>query len=572
MKRRILIAALALVLALGTLISVNSTVAATALPVEIETISSIGDPAAARGLTLDYRLCLRNNLRWYSKYDCATGENETDFYLTYRQEDLPAYLQNWSADQRTWQIVSTPGSWYTQNDPVVDAMLAKAKRAAGENYNGRYWVEDRIYLGDYYDYYPLRLSTWGYYYDNSDLYFDRYYYSGAISTNDEGDYVDLPFDKLRIPTTPNDFFELGYEFQLDGHQNNSRGSSSSVSNCFVENQFIPYSVRNGDSLLVTVGFPAGVQPQADWAPEGFGIWAMPIRRQELSYQNPSLRSMQDDFPVTEECRLVYPLDIETQRVMLLRQSRDGAYLLLATVENDRYVLRVLDSEDYTLVGETDLGGATVCEELYSKLTSDVTGLGTYRENEASAQCRYVHGDETESGVDELWLTGLYYPGVTMRQGENFIAVMMDDRLAVLTPSEKGYDLQFICDTAWHGTFMWSTDGETWNYDKKYDWFIGGGAANAPEDAYGFDWRNGYDTVGEDFAMAYNGTYLASAVYADDDVVLSIYGPDGLAYGVRLRNSVLNQDGGGSISSRPVCQDVLETSDDYYDPKPGLSWE
>ena len=73
-------------------------------------------------------------------------------------------------------------------------------------------------------------------------------------------------------------------------------------------------------------------------------------------------------------------------------------------------------------------------------------------------------------------------------------------------------------------------------------------------------------------MAYNGTYLASAVYADDDVVLSIYGPDGLAYGVRLRNSVLNQDGGGSISSRPVCQDVLETSDDYYDPKPGLSWE
>ena len=133
MKRRILIAALALVLALGTLISVNSTVAATALPVEIETISSIGDPAAARGLTLDYRLCLRNNLRWYSKYDCATGENETDFYLTYRQEDLPAYLQNWSADQRTWQIVSTPGSWYTQNDPVVDAMLAKAKRAAGEN-------------------------------------------------------------------------------------------------------------------------------------------------------------------------------------------------------------------------------------------------------------------------------------------------------------------------------------------------------------------------------------------------------------------------------------------------------
>lgn len=85
MKGRILITALALVLALGGLIVINRVEAAKALPVEMEVVNSIGDSSAAQGLTVDYRVAAENCLRWYTRYDPAAGENESDFYMTYRK-------------------------------------------------------------------------------------------------------------------------------------------------------------------------------------------------------------------------------------------------------------------------------------------------------------------------------------------------------------------------------------------------------------------------------------------------------------------------------------------------------
>ena len=66
MKRRILITALALLLALGALVTLNSSVSRTALPIEMQVLTSLGDSSAAQGLTVDYRIALdscRNN-RW----------------------------------------------------------------------------------------------------------------------------------------------------------------------------------------------------------------------------------------------------------------------------------------------------------------------------------------------------------------------------------------------------------------------------------------------------------------------------------------------------------------------------
>ena len=63
------------------------------------------------------------------------------------------------------------------------------------------------------------------------------------------------------------------------------------------------------------------------------------------------------LPTTAESRLVYPLEIETQRVALLEQSIDGKYILLVIVENGRFVLLVLDSTDYHLVQQLDIDAA-----------------------------------------------------------------------------------------------------------------------------------------------------------------------------------------------------------------------
>lgn len=561
MKRRILITALALLLALGALVTLNSSVSRTALPIEMQVLTSLGDSSAAQGLTVDYRIALDSCLLWYTKYDPASGANRTDFHVTSHRETttvLPYGLLG--EEYNDWWIVSGLLDERDTRDPIVSGILNEAASGQGRENSRGTSIMKRLYPIDYYDSYPLRLSqqsvTEGISPDNSPGYYE--------------DWVNIPFDKLRIPVTENDFFEL--EFRVDSTETGQQMNYVSGSGLqYVQNAFTPYCAASEDGVLVTVGFPADVQPEADWAPEGFGLWYMPVRMQEVTDERSGASgTVSYSFPVVAECRLVYPLDIGTQRVMLLRQSDDGAHILLVTAENDRYVLRVLDSGDYHLVRKIELCEATAHEHTENRYIYE--DYGSWREPTESAHYRYNYPDENDRGTAEFQVTHTEYPEVSMRQGENFIAVMMDDRLAVLTPSGKGYDLQFICDTAWQGTLMWTTDGETWNYGKKYDWIIGGFAENTPEDAYGWDWTDACDTVGEDFAMAYNGTYLASAVYANDDVVLSIYGPDGLAYGARLRNSVLNQDGGGGIASRPVSQDVLETSDDYYDPKPGLSWE
>lgn len=82
MKRRILITALALLLALGALVTLNSSVSRTALPIEMQVLTSLGDSSAAQGLTVDYRIALDSCLRWYTKYDPASGANSTDFHVT----------------------------------------------------------------------------------------------------------------------------------------------------------------------------------------------------------------------------------------------------------------------------------------------------------------------------------------------------------------------------------------------------------------------------------------------------------------------------------------------------------
>ena len=61
MKRRILVTVLALLLALGALVTLNSGISRTALPIEMQVLTSLGDSGAAQGLMVDYGI--RNMIR-----------------------------------------------------------------------------------------------------------------------------------------------------------------------------------------------------------------------------------------------------------------------------------------------------------------------------------------------------------------------------------------------------------------------------------------------------------------------------------------------------------------------------
>lgn len=558
MKRRILVTALALVLALGALVTLNSSVSRTALPIEMQVLTSLGDSSVAQGLTVDYRIALDSCLRWYTKYDPASGTNSTDFHVTGNRNTttvLPYGLLGETYND--WWIVSGLLNGRDTRDPIVSGILSEAASGQGRENSRGTSIMKRLYPIDYYDSYPLRLAeqsiTEGISPDNSPGYYE--------------DWVNTPFDKLRIPVTENDFFEL--EFRVDSTETGQQMNYVSGSGLqYVQNAFTPYCAASEGGVLVTVGFPADVQPEVDWAPEGFGLWYMPVRMQEVTDERSGLpETVRGRFPVVAECRLVYPLDIGTQRVMLLRQSDDGAHILLVTAENDRYVLRVLDSGDYHLVRKIELCEATAHE--YTETSYIYEDYGPWREPAESAHYRYSYPDENDRGTAELQVTRTEYPEVSMQQGDNFAAVIIGSRLALLTPSAEGYDLQFVCDTVSYGYEMWKDDpDDTYWYQEDTGWLF---TEDVPSDPNSSVYQ-AYTvaTVEERYAMAYNGTSLAVATYYGNRLMLSVYGPDGFQYAALVKNNVLGQiDSTGTAN--PVCQDELRSYQEYYYPQPGLSW-
>ncbi len=559
MKRRILVTVLALLLALGALVTLNSGISRTALPIEMQVLTSLGDSSAAQGLTVDYRIALDSCLRWYTKYDPASGVNSTDFHVTGHRETttvLP-YYSLLGETYNDWWIVSGLLNGRDTRDPIVSGILSEAASGQGRENSRGTSIMKRLYPIDYYDSYPLRLSqqsiTEGISPDNSPGYYE--------------DWVNIPFDKLRIPVTENDFFEL--EFRVDSTETGQQMNYVSGSGLqYVQNAFTPYCAASEDGVLVTVGFPADVQPEADWAPEGFGLWYMPVRMQEVTDERGgSSGTVSYSFPVVAECRLAYPLDIGTQRVMLLRQSDDGAHILLVTAENDRYVLRVLDSGDYHLVRQIELCEATAHE--YTETRYIYEDYGPWREPTESAHYRYNYPDENDHGTAEFQVTRTEYPEVSMQQGDNFAAVIIGSRLALLTPSAEGYDLQFVCDTVSYGYEMWKDDpDDTYWYQEDTGWLF---TEDVPSDPNSSVYQ-AYTvaTVEERYAMAYNGTSLAVATYYGNRLMLSVYGPDGFQYAALVKNNVLDQiDSTGTAN--PVCQDELRSYQEYYYPQPGLSW-
>ena len=538
MKRRILIAALALVLAVGGIAALNVHVARKAVPIEMQVEVSIGDAGAAEGLLVDHRIMLGNNLLWYTDYDPATGESDTDFYVTYRNMQ-PYYRWQGEKTDNT-RLMCSAVDVYDMDDPVVKEMWEESEDG---------YVSRRVYPIDYYDTYPVYLASW---WDQDGL---STYYDEALA-----------FDKLRIPVGKYDFTELSLDFGTDVN-GATKVDSIGTRDQYMLNRFTAYCVNSGDRILVTAGFPADVQPQTDWAPEGFGLWDMPVHEvRETVGGGYTVRYL----PSTAESRLVYPLDIETQRVALLEQSSDGKQILLVTVEEGRFVLHVLDSADYHLMQRLDIDGAEARESSDTKyyieyyIDGRSAGFGDFRPVEKDWSGYRINPPQDEQGVT---FTCEYreYPTVSMRQGDGFLVLLMDSsRVALLTPDGEGYKGEFVCDAPDY-SYVENEDGtQSGRYFLYHD--------ERDEVEYYALW-SAIPTADATYAMAYNGRYLAMAAYAEDrDLLVSVFGKDGLQYAAYVRSSITTQLGDGAYSFSPVWKDVSISDANNDAPRPGLIWQ
>ena len=539
MKRRILIAALALVLAVGGIAALNIHTASKATSVEMQVISSTGDASAAEGLLVDHRIMLGGNLLWYTDYVPATGESDTNFYVTYRSIQQPYYRWQGEKTDKT-RLMCSAVDVYDMDDPIVKEMWEESEGG---------YVSRRVYPIDYYDTYPVYLASW---WDQDGL---SPYYDEALA-----------FDKLRIPVGKYDFTELSLDFGTDVN-GATKVDSIGTRDQYMLNRFTAYCVNSGDRILVTAGFPADVQPQTDWAPEGFGLWDMPVHEvRETVGGGYAVRYL----PATAESRLVYPLDIETQRVAMLEQSSDGKQILLVTVEEGRFVLHVLDSADYHLMQRLDIDGAEARESSDTKYYIEYyidgwsAGFGDFRPVEEDWSGYRINPPQDEQGVT---FTCEYreYPTVSMRQGDGFLVLLMDSsRVALLTPDGEGYKGEFVCDAPDY-SYVENEDGtQSGRYFLYHD--------ERDEVEYYALW-SAIPTADATYAMAYNGRYLAMAAYAEDrDLLVSVFGKDGLQYAAYVRSSITTQLGDGAYSFSPVWKDVSISDANNDAPRPGLIWQ
>ena len=540
MKRRILIAALALVLAVGGIAALNIYTASKATSVEMQVISSTGDASAAEGLLVDHRIMLGGNLLWYTDYVPATGESDTNFYVTYRSIQQPYYRwQDGETDETRLTCSAVDGE--NRNDPIVKELWAEAERSDAS----LPYVSRRIYPIDYYDTYPMYLAgSWG---------------SGCLSA----DYsAELAFDKLRIPVGKYDFAELSLYISWDS-DGATKVDSVGIRSFYMQNRFTPYYVNSGDHILVTAGFPADVQPRPDWAPEGFGLWDMPVHAVQKAYAGGYYTSY---LPTTAESRLVYPLDIETQRVALLEQSSDGNYILLVIVEDGRFVLHVLDSTDYHLVQQLDIDAAEEHESSITEYYQDdiANWIGDIDDPNSVEEDRPYRIKPIE-GEQGFTLTADYreYSTVSMRQGDGFLVLLMGSRVALLTPDGEGYKGEFLCDAPDY-SYVEDKDGTQHRYFLYYD-------ERDEVEYYGL-W-SAIPTIDADYAMAYNGRYLAAAAYdGNGELMVSVFGKEGLQYAAYVCNGITTQLGRGDYSFSPVWADADLNEDGMVVPRPGLAWQ
>ena len=293
-----------------------------ALPLTMTDACTIGDPAAAEGLHMAARIGMeQNRLQWRMDYDPAADTTDASFRLAYSDRS-----GQWIFDGYGYNIQCLLVDQEDDSDPICREVLRQA-RASGEEL-----VDVTVHLADYWQDLPLSLSSapWP---GGGD-------FCDAYGPWDIGDTV--PFPALSIPVRESDDLTVALARNADGSYEINGYDFTGISSAMY---FTPFSLPLEDGTLTTLGIDPAAQPQPDWAPEGYGLWYVPVQ-------------MDDDgssAPVPSRRQLVYPLDITRQQVVTLKQEELGGTVYLMTQEDGQLVLRLLEGGTYRLLQELSLG-------------------------------------------------------------------------------------------------------------------------------------------------------------------------------------------------------------------------
>lgn len=500
MKRCLTAAAAMLVLAAVLLPALSLRLDGTATPLPYTVALARGDIAAAEGLRFRTAIKYGSQLRWDTVYNVHDNTWDTTHRLVnsqgsgrlsfYDQQEREALYYGRYTDRRYISLMVQP------DDPLMTRFI-QGYQAHGENsFHGRGYTE-RIRLREFYDTYPLYLSS-GY----GDL-------SLLLRDSDRDYYADCDpaFDKLRIPVGETDWTEPTLFYYADNQMYLSGDTT-----LHAENRFTPFSIGWENGFLTTVGFAPDADPQPEWAPEGFGLWYVPTKLN--SYTSSAGGGYSLRVPDMARLRLVYPLDIAGQRVVGLQFTYDQSEILLTTAENGQYVLRVLDAADF-----------------HCKLTLVVDEDAELQHHEATMG--------TQSGTAyELDCYNYVLP--VYNSTEDLLVACAGNHLTVLRPGGDGWVVDFSFEMAWP---RWNEDGQiAWSSEFR----------PLEDGSYGYTYDYGdYSSLGlsdklDEISMLYRDGKLALATGDGEGTytLVSVYDRSGMLYGAVLKAGLSTQAVGG----------------------------
>ncbi|MGN1002241.1 MAG: hypothetical protein ACI4PC_05670 [Oscillospiraceae bacterium] len=334
MRKALVITALLLVCSIGGLTAAALWVDAPRAEVVLtETVLS-GDPAAAEGLEISQGTTLNNQLFWDTVLrPGARAESETAYAFTVKK----TYAQgesDYSSLQLYDHVEYGSGAFRDNGEPLgldkVYKELYEQSAADGQEH------KRRVYLKDYYDYYPIALT-----FDTPDCHvqLDLYLYGYSDMEEAEPGTEAYAFQKLqdffRIPVLEDEQMEL--QVSVQGNGSSYGGGSVEGSDSF---DLWAYSVLTEGVCYFTFDPHTyqGNTVDLSLIPGGYGLYRLPYDPERRSEDGQELCPLDMDA-----LEMVYPLD-PSVRIVDLRTDPEKENLLLLTGEGDSCVLTVIRAE------------------------------------------------------------------------------------------------------------------------------------------------------------------------------------------------------------------------------------
>lgn len=475
MKRIVAMTVVLFVLSLGGLAMMTLFMCRAQDRVEFSTVVTRGDPAAARGLHMTEYDMLASRVRWTTEHDLGAQTQETTSVFSGKEIPYDGSGRTYGSNSICTLV------------PDTERVRAYLRQQSQDSRDSNVL----LHPADFVETYDLCLDYGGSW--------------QAVTADDRRNDPSIrDFPLMHIPVGAEDAMEL-YIYENGGQMRYS------INYAFMANDYESWDADVKAGTVVTAGFDAGVDAKAEWAPEGFGLWLVEWGAQ--SEQN---------------IRLVYPLNIETQRVVKLIASPDREKLLLFTAEGEDLTLRVIAGEDFRLLQTVPLGkiGIEEAEETYFS----------------------SNGEEQTTHKKQ-------YETVRVCSGDGFYAVAVGKRLTVLQEEESGLERVFSCYMI--DLYVISTaDGErcVWeDQGAEIDQCIG--VCTPVDGGWYYDFE-GISMVLRDgrLAMAWTDRALG-----DGNVMVEIYSGDGLVYAREIGCGLYRQNRSGT----QTLQDMT---------KPTLVWE